>query len=316
MPTPEDGEPDPLFEQASRHVLDHLRDHAPMSFWAVTRVENDRQTYLTVDDAAYGKHPGGSHPWDASFCIHMTAGTAPRIAPDAQAVPQYAAAGVNADLQIGGYAGAEIRDADGTLFGAICGLDPAVKGPEMTALEPLLLLLSRMLTIALVADRQRQASDLRLLEAQLAADIDALTGVYTRRAWDRFLTEEARAFSQLADPTAVVIVDLDRLKETNDEHGHAAGDALIRRAAQTIAKVVRSQDPVARLGGDEFGVLLRGCTASAAADRAQRIRRALAAAEVEASVGVAPAEPGAGLREAQHTADRAMYEDKALRAGR
>ncbi len=63
--------PDSLFEQASGYVLDYLTTHAPMGFWAVTRVENGRQTYLMVEDSAYGTARGGSHAWEASFCIHM-----------------------------------------------------------------------------------------------------------------------------------------------------------------------------------------------------------------------------------------------------
>src|SRR5687768_2093205 len=167
---------EPLFEQASRDVLDYLHEHVPLGFWAVTRVENGRQTYLSVQDTAYGLGPGGSHPWDASFCIHMAAGAAPHVAPDAQAVPLYAAAGVNDLVDIGAYAGAVIEDADGGVFGAICGLDPLVQPEELARVEPLLLLLSRLLTVALVADRQRRALDLQVLQARVRADVDELTG--------------------------------------------------------------------------------------------------------------------------------------------
>ena len=305
---------DALFDRASRHVLDYLRAHAPMGLWAVTRVENGRQTYLTVDDAAYGLQRGGWHSWDASFCVRMLHGDAPAIAPDAQAVPAYAAAGVNDALPIGAFAGVRICDADGSLFGTICGLHPEPCSAELAALEPLLELLSRMLTLALVADRERRSADARAVQAQVAADVDVLTGVYTRRAWDRLVAEQTRAFEELADPTAVVVIDLDRLKVTNDRRGHAAGDALLATAARAITSGVRAHDPVARLGGDEFGVLLRQCTAVAADQRAQEIRRALRTAGVEASVGVAAAQVPTGLVEAQRVADEAMYEEKRRRA--
>jgi hypothetical protein len=58
-----------LFVQAGRDVLRYLHEHVPMGFWAVTRVENGRQTYLLVEDDAYGLQPGGFHAWNASFCI-------------------------------------------------------------------------------------------------------------------------------------------------------------------------------------------------------------------------------------------------------
>ncbi len=304
-----------LFEQASRDVLEYLSVHVPLSFWAITRVENGRQTYLTVEDSAYGTQPGGSHPWTSSFCISMVAGDTPAVAPDAQAVPAYAAAAINEVLRIGSYAGTAIDDADGTLFGAICGLDPSAQGADLASVEPLLRLLSRMLTMALVADRQREAGAAQVLQAQLAADVDALTGAWTRGAWDRLLAEEDRAYAQRADPVAIVVIDLDRLKETNDRLGHAAGDDLLAAAAEAIRAAVRSQDPVARLGGDEFAVLLHDCTEHAAAVRAEAIRRSLRAAGVEASVGVAAAQPGQGVSQAQVTADRAMYQEKARRGG-
>jgi diguanylate cyclase (GGDEF)-like protein len=301
---------EPLFVQASREVLSYLRTHAPMAFWAVTRVENGRQTYLVVDDEHYGLAAGGFHAWSASFCISMSAGAAPRIAPDAQAVPAYAAAGVNDAVPIGAYAGAVIDDVDGGLFGAICGLDPDVKGSDLAAVEPLLLLLSRLLSLALVADREREAVDQALLRERVAADVDPLTGVYSRRAWDRLVAEEAVRYDVMADPTAVVIVDLDELKSTNDQQGHAAGDALITRAAEAIRAGVRSDDPVARLGGDEFGILLRHCSEPAALARAEQVRASLAASAVRASVGVAAAVPGKGLAAAIDRADAAMYAEK------
>jgi len=301
---------EPLFLQASREVLRYLRQHAPMAFWAVTRVENGRQTYLVVEDETYGLTAGGFHLWSASFCISMSAGVTPRIAPDAQSVPEYARAGVNDAIPIGAYAGAVIDDVDGGLFGAICGLDPEVQPEHLAAIEPLLLTLSRLLSLALVADREREATAQALLRERVAADVDGLTGVYSRRAWDRLLAEEAVRFAQLADPTALVIIDLDELKSTNDEQGHAAGDLLLVRAAAAIRAGVRTDDPVARLGGDEFGVLLRHCTAEAAVERAAGIRRALAAAAVRASVGAAAAVPGEGLAVAQQQADTAMYDEK------
>lgn len=304
---------EPLFEQASRDVLDYLHAHVPLAFWAVTRVENGRQTYLSVQDSAYGLSAGGSHAWDASFCIHMASGAAPHVAPDSQAVPLYATAGVNQLIDIGAYAGAVIEDADGGVFGAICGLDPQVQPEQLAEVEPLLLLLSRLLTVALVADRQRRALDLQVLQATLRADLDELTGVHSRSAWIRLIADEAETYRQLADPTAIVVVDLDELKDVNDGQGHAVGDDLLRRAARAISSAVRGDDPVARLGGDEFGVLLRSCSREAAADRAQQIRDALTAAGVSASVGMAAATPEVGLDATQAAADAEMYAEKRAR---
>ena len=84
------------FDRAANLVLEYLHEQLPLAFWAVTRVENGRQTYLYLDaDNGYGLRQGGSHPWEDSFCIHMAAGRAPTVAPDAQSVPEYARGGVN-----------------------------------------------------------------------------------------------------------------------------------------------------------------------------------------------------------------------------
>ncbi|WP_306205895.1 ATP-binding protein [Actinoplanes sp. RD1] len=153
--------PAPGFEQTARLVLDYLHEHLPLAFWAVTRVENGRQVYLYLDDNGYGLRQGDSHPWEDSFCVHMAAGRAPAVAPDAQGIPVYAAAGVNDLIDIGAYAGAVISEPDGSVFGAICGLDPQAHTGDsrLTGAEPLLALLGRILTAALAADRARQRPD-------------------------------------------------------------------------------------------------------------------------------------------------------------
>ena len=84
------------FEKAARLVVAYLNAHVPMALWSVTRVENGRQTFLFQDeDNGYQVNPGHSHRWEDSFCVHMAAGGAPTVAPDAQAVSVYASAGVN-----------------------------------------------------------------------------------------------------------------------------------------------------------------------------------------------------------------------------
>ena len=297
------------FEQAARSVLRHLKAHVPMAFWAVTRVENGRQTYLVLEDDAYGLSVGGSHAWESSFCIHMAAGTAPPVAPDAQAVPLYAQAGVNAEVRIGAYAGAAVREPDGAVFGAICGLDPNPQGAgsALAGAGPLLVLLGELLTSVLAAERARERASEQALAAEDAADRDALTGLHNRRFWDRALAEEDARFRALADPTVVVVLDLDALKQVNDSRGHAAGDVHLRAAADALRAAVRSSDVVARLGGDEFGLLLRGCDRPTAAARVAAVQAALTGVGVPASVGWQALAVGRGVPAALAAADEAMY---------
>ncbi len=311
---------DMSFEQAAAEALRYLREEVPMAFWSVTRVENGRQTYQYLDDNAYGLVAGQSHPWEDSFCIHMAAGTAPTVAPDAQAVPLYAAAAVNALAPIGAYAGSAIREADGRLFGAVCGLSPeASDDPRLAAAAPVLQLLGQLLTMVLAVDRQRDEAALRLAAAEVAAETDVLTDLYNRRAWERLLAEQEERFHRLGDPTVLAMLDLDMLKVVNDTQGHAAGDAYIRRAAQALRAVVPAGDVCARLGGDEFGVLMVGCTEAEAALRVDALYDALERAGVAGSVGWAPITVLRGLPAALAEADEAMYAAKrrrrALRAG-
>lgn len=308
--------PQMQFDEAARLVLGYLHEHVPLAFWSVTRVENGRQTYLFLDaDNGYGLPQGGSHPWEDSFCIHMASGAAPAHAPDAQAVPLYAAAGVNAGATIGAYAGATIREPDGSLFGAICGLDPQVRtdDPAFTAAAPLLQLLGQLLTMVLAANRQRDEADRAASTARTEADIDVLTGLLNRRGWERLVHAESTRFSRIGDPTVVAMIDLDRLKAINDDQGHDAGDDYIRSAGAALRDAVRGNDLVARLGGDEFGVLMTDCTEAQAGSRIERLYDSLARSDVAGSVGWAPISVLRGFPAALVEADEAMYAAKRAR---
>ena len=118
---------------------------------------------------------------------------------------------------------------------------------------------------------------------------------------------------------AVVLIDVDSLKDVNDSYGHAAGDNLLRAVAQAIESRVRYSDTVARIGGDEFAVLLPGATPAHAARVAEKVTAAVAAVWPAglvggASVGVADVEPGdRSAEQVLAAADREMYAVKRSR---
>jgi diguanylate cyclase (GGDEF)-like protein len=165
-------------------------------------------------------------------------------------------------------------------------------------------------------------TDRKTLEHRLKhwASRDGLTGLWNRdrllEEIDRFLHERRRRDD---DGGSLLFVDLDGFKAVNDTFGHAAGDELLRAAAQAIAGRVRYSDTVARIGGDEFAVLLPGATAAQAMLVAEKIDAAVAAVwppglRGGASIGIAPVDPG-GRSAAQvlAAADREMYAAKRAR---
>ena len=180
-----------------------------------------------------------------------------------------------------------------------------------------------VLLTALVVLRQITAfqDNQRLLDRlDHNATHDPLTGLPNRSLFNERLR---RAVTDLQDPVAVVLADLDDFKTVNDTLGHAAGDTLLVTVAQRLRDAVPAHGTVARLGGDEFSLLLPGHDA-AATDRVIRsiIDALYQPVEVEgrtlrvrASFGVAGAAPGDDAAELLRRADVAMYEAKARGEG-
>ncbi|TGT35876.1 diguanylate cyclase, partial [Mesorhizobium sp. M4B.F.Ca.ET.169.01.1.1] len=102
-------------------------------------------------------------------------------------------------------------------------------------------------------------TDARALQRQLAhaAAHDALTGLANRSSFIRTMEELVDQCRLNGDEHQFMFVDLDHFKAVNDTGGHAAGDALLRRVADTLRNVLGPEDIVARLGGDEFAVILK-----------------------------------------------------------
>ncbi|MGY1749413.1 diguanylate cyclase domain-containing protein [Modestobacter sp. SYSU DS0511] len=152
-------------------------------------------------------------------------------------------------------------------------------------------------------------------ELRTQAETDALTGLANRGAF----TAALRAVSASGDRDAwVLFADLDGFKEVNDEHGHPAGDEVLRTVGARLSGAVRSPDVCARLGGDEFALLVRADDAAAVAALGDRLTALLSepvslsgrAVRVGASIGAARVVPGADWDDALLRADVAMYSAK------
>jgi diguanylate cyclase (GGDEF)-like protein len=301
------------FDEASAAVVDYLKSVLPMGFWAVTRFDGLRQLYLEVRDDSYGLGPGGSHLWEDSFCINMVAGKTPKIAPDAMKIPEYAASGVAQAIDIGAYVGIPITQPDGELFGTLCGLDPAPQSDDMLQHAPLLDIFGLLLSTILAADLDRTRQARELEQAELAAESDQMTGLFNRRGWNRYMEIEEARFRRFGDPGAVIVIDLDGLKEVNDTEGHPAGDELIKTAGRVISETIRDSDIAARLGGDEFGIIANSVAPADCDLLVARILDGFRAAGVSGSVGHAPYTVVAGFPGAFAEADASMYAEKQRR---
>jgi diguanylate cyclase (GGDEF)-like protein len=172
----------------------------------------------------------------------------------------------------------------------------------------------------------RGDADRKLLEAELyeLASHDQLTGLCNRHRFQEELRRFTAHYARYREPGAIVLLDLDNLKQVNDELGHQTGDRLLCEVSTALVSRLRGTDFVARLGGDEFAVLLphtSACSAGKVADellaavRAVRVDARGATARTTASGGVVSLRPdlAGDPGRLMDLADEAMYAAK--RAG-
>lgn len=182
----------------------------------------------------------------------------------------------------------------------------------------------------------RDVTDRKMLEQkmELLSRSDPLTGVFNRRRFDETLEAQLAHARRYRKGGALLIVDVDRFKQINDEFGHLAGDEALRAVARLLASNLRQTDTlgrdatglVARLGGDEFALLLPETDAAGAEVVAGRLVNAIAAEPLE--IGGKPVQLGISVgaatfgegdfptaEELLAAADRAMYVVKAAGGG-
>lgn len=164
--------------------------------------------------------------------------------------------------------------------------------------------------------RHRAEADLRAM-----ARIDPLTGLLNRRSMDTSLDDHFERARSTGQPISLLMCDLDRFKRLNDEHGHAAGDRVLKRTAERISAAVRDTDQVFRYGGEEIAVLLLDCGPETALRIAEKIRESVKAPgrraadaalpTVTISIGAATSSAGATpARKLLGAADDCLYQAK------
>ncbi|BCG45724.1 diguanylate cyclase with PAS/PAC sensor [Citrifermentans bremense] len=162
-----------------------------------------------------------------------------------------------------------------------------------------------------ISERKRAENKLRYLSTH-----DMLTGIYNRAYFDEELErlKKGRKF-----PVSIVMADVDGLKEANDRFGHAAGDELLKHAAEVLKNAFRREDVAARIGGDEFAALLPNTDEVALVEAMERLQQQLQLSNKEhhgfplplsLSIGAATALNGEDLTAAWRVADQRMYREK------
>lgn len=202
-------------------------------------------------------------------------------------------------------------------FVAVGGFEP--ESTEYTSLFAVTLALGTAMAGLSAHNRERQRLDLLSLTLRLETEAvrDPLTGCLNRRGFGDALHNEVARADRYHRPLTMLFIDVDRLKDINDRHGHAAGDLTLRCVASTMHSVARQTDVLGRLGGDEFAMLLPETTLDEAEKIAERLHAEVRAAspthEATISIGAVAADSDSP-EQLLKRADAALYVAK--RSGR
>jgi diguanylate cyclase (GGDEF)-like protein len=188
--------------------------------------------------------------------------------------------------------------------------DPALEG-VLQKLSPE----DRAVVSGALEQAEKTEAELRFL-----ADHDPLTGLLNRRRFRAELDQYVSFAGRYGGRGAVMIIDIDGLKQVNDKLGHQSGDNLIRRVADILRERVRGTDIVARLSGDEFAVLMPQTDASGALQLGEDLRAQVAegfpgsseqeTATISVGITMFGGQHGAGAEAVLASADEAMYTAK------
>ncbi|MFZ5484446.1 MAG: diguanylate cyclase [Pseudomonadota bacterium] len=165
---------------------------------------------------------------------------------------------------------------------------------------------------------ERKAMEARLIEL---ASTDALTGLANRRHFLELLAQELLRVKRFEHAVTLLMIDIDHFKQVNDQHGHAAGDQVLRGFADAVRSTLRQTDVAGRLGGEEFAVMLPHTNLEAGVAFAERLRQRLTEQQLLAerpdfritvSVGATRLEPADDHPDASLArADQGLYRAKA-----
>lgn len=253
-------------------------------------------------------------PRKRSICDAIVSTGEPLIIGDLRSDSRMVGHPIAGQLEHRFYAGAPLKTPDGHVLGTVCILRRSPGDPGTFGVSPLLDLASIVIDELELRRRVAALTDL--------AELDGLTGVANRRAFDNALSRASRRAARMGSEVSLLLLDLDWFKQLNDTLGHLAGDDALRSTATALAGVARRPyDLVARYGGEEFAVILPDTGFAGARHIAGTIQAVLRLAaiphpaspfgRVTASIGGATAFGGAAGPEALIAeADAALYAAK------
>ncbi len=157
-------------------------------------------------------------------------------------------------------------------------------------------------------------------QMEIQSQVDGLTGVLRRQPFMERLAEELKRATVFRTPFSLMMVDIDHFKNVNDTHGHAAGDAVLKRVGQILKESVYETDIVGRYGGEEFLILLPRAEADGVLRKAEALRQRFEREiipsgfenlKITVSIGVAHYPKGRTTADALiSTTDKALYQAK------
>lgn len=298
------------FESASRAVLDFLHKRLGFGLWMVTRNVGDQWIVLQAENHVYNIKRGDVFSWTDAFSSVLVRSDGPYIVPDSDLAPVEVPVPQHEKLPIKAYIGVPLTHSDGSVFGTLCALDPDAQSETIVMERPLIELLAALLSSILRLELSALDAQRRNERLEIDAQIDSLTQLANRRAWEQLVAKEEERCLRYGNTAAIVMVDVDGLQAVNDSQGQQAGDALLKRVAEALREVTREVDLVARLGGDEFGVLAVECNDLGTHALLRRMRETLAKRNIQASIGIAVRHVTGGLTSAWEMAERRRIEEK------
>ncbi|HTZ85526.1 MAG TPA: diguanylate cyclase, partial [Solirubrobacteraceae bacterium] len=259
---------------ASGLALDALVDHAISYPQHEVYLTDGHGQIIAASPKVFGSTLGAADPWLVTAARQSSNGPVP----GATTPTTFTAAGVPGTTWR-----MLIAVPNSRLYASIAGWTRYIPW-VIFGLVTMLGVLIVVLFARLLADRARLSALSRRMERN--AQTDSLTGLYNRRALTEHLTRAAARARRHEEPLSVLMIDLDRFKQTNDTYGHDAGDQVLCTVADCLREALRTEDVYGRWGGDEFLVVLPHTEAEGASAAAERLRAAARGVELS-EIGLA-----------------------------